>query len=174
MEEEPGRESFFRSTFGLTIAPGGVRLRRNVRGKNKKKKRKEKERKKEKKYEKSHRAPLLSNHEREKHRVFTKPGQKWRWPTLKPSTRDFSPVAATAATAAPPPPPAVYRPRETAFFAVKPVASLCHSPLGRLHLRPRPRPRPRSFSRGTFPCPPKRNEYTRRLCPAFCNSGERS
>lgn len=67
------------------------------------------------------------------------PVQKWRWPTLKLSTRDFSP------------PPAVYRPRETAFFAVKPVASLCHSPLGRLHLRPRPRPRPRSFSRGTFP-----------------------
>jgi len=45
------------------------------------------------------------------------------------------------------------------FFAVKLVASLCHSPLGRLHLRPRPRPH--SFSRGTFPCPPKRNEYTR-------------
>lgn len=39
---------------------------------------------------------------------FTKPGQKWRWPTLKLSTRDFSP------------PPAVYRPRETAFSPLSP------------------------------------------------------
>lgn len=64
------------------------------------------------KYEKSHRAPLLSNHEREKHRVFYKARSKvarsWRWPTLKLSTRDFSP------------PPAVYRPRETAFSPLSP------------------------------------------------------
>lgn len=85
-------------------------------------------------------------------------------PPLKLSTRDFSPL------------PAVYRPRETAFsplsswplFAIHPSVGftfgLALALVLVLFL----------FPAALFPCPPKRNEYTRLLCPTFCNSGERS
>lgn len=67
------------------------------------------------------------------------------------------------------PPPAVYRPRETAFSPLRPLLFAIHP----RSASPSPS-HPRSFSRGSFPWPPKRNECTTALPPATLADGPES
>lgn len=97
----------------------------------------------------------FTNHEREEHRIFIKPGQKWRWPFVK-GVLDlgFQPTTTACRLSS----------ARNCLFAVK-VSSLFFSlslslflpfTLGRLHLRPSPSPFVLAFfSRGSFPVPAK-------------------
>lgn len=107
-----------------------------------------------KKYVKS-RTVTFTNHEREEHRIFIKPGQKWRWPFVKGALDlGFQPTTACRLSSA-----------RNCLFAVK-VSSLFlslslilfsyHSTSVGFTFGPRPRPSSsRFFSRGSFPVPAK-------------------